>query len=126
MKGFKAAVIIGLILLTGVKSCNLDYFDFSKLSTDVELTPSVAAPLAYGALTIGDLIAAFDSTGIVGQDSTGLLLIRYVDTAYSVEASQLINFPDKVYDETYIDSDITGSLDWGHPAHPEIPYAFIN
>ncbi|MFZ5941955.1 MAG: hypothetical protein ACOYXB_15410 [Bacteroidota bacterium] len=116
MKGVKAFWLSGIILLAGIHSCNLDYFDFDKLSTEVELTPSVAAPLAYGEFSIGDLVAAFDSTGIVGTDSSGLLLISYRDTAYSVEASALIDFPDKVYDETYIDSDITGSADWGSSA----------
>jgi len=112
MKGVIKGLVTGMFMLAVLQSCNLDYFNFDKLSTEIELSPSFAAPLAYGEFTIGDLVTAFDSSGIVGMDSTGLLLISYVDTAYSIQASELLNVPDKVYDEIYIDSDITGSIEW--------------
>ncbi len=83
-----------------------DFKRLDELSTELEFAPSVGAPLAYGAFTLQDVLEAIDSTGLVSQYDDNLLYIYYTDTAYSVHADEVIDLPDKITSETYIESDI--------------------
>jgi len=88
--------IAGVLLMLNVSSCTyLDQFKLDRLSTEVEFSPSLATPLAYGSFSIADVLAALDSTGFVDEYEDGLLYIYYTDTAYSVEASSLIDIPNR-------------------------------
>lgn len=92
----------GIILTT----CNKEYFDLDRLSDEIELEPRLVAPLAYGSMSIRDLVELFDSSGYIDEFEDGLLYLAYSDTPFSVKADTAFEVPDKLVTETYIDSDI--------------------
>lgn len=83
-----------------------DFTRLGDLSTEMEFNPSVVAPIAYGSFTLQDVLEAIDSNGLVSQYEDSLLYIYYSDTAYSLDASDIIDLPDKITSETYIESDV--------------------
>jgi len=101
--------ILASILLLFTWSCAdyLDQFDMSRLSTEVEITPSLAAPLAYGSFSILDILESLnDSSGLISLTEDSLILVSFADTAYSVYAEDIIEIPEHISSETYIESDI--------------------
>ena len=96
-------LLAGGLLLT---TCNKEYFELDRLSDEIELEPSLVAPLIYGSLTLQDIVERIDSTGYTHVDDEGLIYIVYEDTAYSVRADTVVDVPDKLVTEVYIDSDI--------------------
>lgn len=102
-------LLAGVFLVAGLSSCEsyLDQFNMDKLSTEVEFSPSLAAPLAYGAFSIQDILETLnDSAGLVSITEDSLILISYADTAYSLTAEEVVEIPDHIGAETYIQSDV--------------------
>ena len=84
-----------------------------KLSTEIEITPSIAAPAAYGSFSIQDILEVMnDSAGFVHVDDNDLIYIQYADAAFSMYASELVDIPNQISSETYIQSDVD-IPDWG-------------
>lgn len=104
LKAF-TGIIMGFLLLS-TNSCIDDDWDFSKISDEIEITPGIAAPMAYGILSIEDLLREFDTIGRVKQFDDSLLYLTYVDSLFSFPASEIINIPDQIFPEIYISSDI--------------------
>jgi hypothetical protein len=100
-------VLFSLLLTTW--SCQ-DYFSQFKdinISSDVELEPSVAAPLVYGSFSIQDILDQLnDSIDLIYQTEDSLIFVFYEDTAFSMMADTFITVPEQISNETYIDSDI--------------------
>jgi hypothetical protein len=113
MKKIRAYFLIPLVVMTFiVTSCTyFDQFRLDRLSTEVEFSPSIAAPLAYGSFSLYDVLTAIDSTGLVEQTDEGLLFLYYTDTAYSVQAGGIIDFPDRLASALYIKSNIS-TTEW--------------
>ena len=101
---------MALIILA---SCNKDNFDFDRLSTEIELEPEIVAPLAYGSVTMEDIIEMVDSMGYTRVDDAGYIYIVYSDTAFAIKADTVVEIPDKFITKYYIESDITGDPGWG-------------
>ena len=87
-------------------SCFPDNYDFNKISNDFELTPGIATPLAYGTLTIEDLLNKIDSGSYVKQFDDSLLYLTYYEDLMSYPASDIVDIPDQDFAEIYISSDI--------------------
>lgn len=104
----KQSIITILVSASLTWSCEgyMDQFKMDKLSTEVEVSPSIAAPVVYGSFSLQDVLEAIDTTSFVSQTEDSLLYIYYLDTAYSVNAGELVDIPDQVTSETYIESDI--------------------
>ena len=87
--------------------CNYEEnLDFDRVSDEVEISPQVVAPLAYGDFTLEDLLLSIDSSGLLEQDQEGLLYLYYTDTIYSINAGEVIQIPNKLTTEAYIESEI--------------------
>ncbi len=102
-------IILGVVSGFITWSCDgyLDQFNLDKLSTDIEISPSIAAPTAFGSFSIQDILEAInDSSGLVSVGDGDLIRIYYSDTAFSVYAEELIEIPNKIASETYIQSDV--------------------
>lgn len=98
---------IVLILMTGACDGYMDQFGLDRLSDEVEVNPSLAAPIAYGNFSIQDILETLnDSSGLVGQTEDSLIYIYYTDTAYSLNAEELITIPNHIVSETYFESDV--------------------
>jgi hypothetical protein len=86
------------VLLSMVWSCDgyLDQFNMDKLSTEAEISPSFAAPVAYGSFSIQDILEAVnDSSGLISQTDDSLLYIYFSDTAFAFEAGEFLEVPDQ-------------------------------
>lgn len=101
---FAVALIPGFLL--GLFSCLDDNWDFDKLSDEIELTPGVALPIAYGQFSIQDLLDEFDPDSYVKQTDENLLYLVYASELLSFPASDVISINDQFLNQLYVDSDI--------------------
>jgi len=108
----------GIFLTT----CNKEYFELDKLSNEIEIEPTLVAPIAYGSLTLDDIVAYVDSFGYTEVDDEGLIYIVYSDTAFSVRADTMVDVPDKLNTEYYIDSDINIPIWLGSTPGDTVPF----
>ena len=95
-----------LLLGAFLTTCNKDYFDLDKLSDEIELEPQLVAPLVYGNMSLNNIVELFDSAGYIHEFEDGLIYLAYSDTAFAVSADTMVDVPDKLVTEYYIDSDI--------------------
>ena len=99
-------VITGMLFLLLLNSCFDDKWDFNRISTEMEIHPGIAAPLAYGSFSVDDILSVADSAGYVGQDEDNLLFISYLEDLFSYPADEVIQIPDQQFLEFYISSDV--------------------
>jgi hypothetical protein len=99
-------IIVLSSLLFGLSSCFDSKYDFNNISDEIELTPEVSIPLAYGFLTIDDILSEADSGEFVKKDNDSLLYIYYFTNLYSYKASEVIDIPDQNFLQFFIDSDV--------------------
>ena len=123
-----------VVLLSMVWSCEgyLEQFDMDKLSTEAEIAPSFAAPVAKGNFSIQDILEAVnDSSGLISQtEDEGLIYIYFSDTAFSFEAAEFLKVPNQApVDFQFIIGDEVDALSginlglWGSRLEGEV-YSF--
>jgi len=99
-------LIMAFFALSG---CLEDKFDFNRLSTDMEISPSFSAPLAKGSITLEDLVDN-DSENIVydSSDAQGpfLKFVYREDSIFSYSGSDFFGV-----NESGSDSYTLGSID---------------
>lgn len=92
--------LIALLLLILMYSCVKDHFDVrEKFSSDIKWNPSIALPLAYGNLTLGDIVKERQDTiqhisetelGYGSQDTDKVIQLRYgIDSARKIDIMRL-------------------------------------
>lgn len=96
-------LLVGGLLLT---SCHKEYFQLDKLSDEMELETDLVAPLIHGSMSLGDLVARFDSSGYTGEFEDGLIYLSYSDTLVEVMVDTLDLVMDGFYDEIFLDVEI--------------------
>ncbi len=101
--GVSFFIIISLLALS---SCNMEYFDFDKMSTDTKVNTRFAAPLVHGSVTIGDILNRFDDDDDVKfYDTDSLLYLTYTSSVFSKRIDEVISIPDQSYTENFVESD---------------------
>jgi hypothetical protein len=76
-------LLVGGFLLT---TCHKDQFEMDRLSTEIELEPSIVAPLIYGSFDMSDLVEVMDSADYTLEDEDGVpFYLVYTDTIFSVD-----------------------------------------
>lgn len=101
---YTVLVLIGGLFL---HSCEKDQFQLKKLSDEIEIHTDLVAPLIYGSLGMGEIVAEFDSTGYVGEFEDGLIYLTYTDTIVDVKVDTLDLVVDGLYTEIYYDTEIS-------------------
>ena len=100
----KAGVIIlfvsAIIFLFG--TCVPDEFT-KEYNTDVLLEPFLTAPVAYGSLSIEDVLENADSTGLIYKDSTNLMYVAFREELDEIIAGEWIEIPDQEFVHIYYD-----------------------
>jgi hypothetical protein len=99
-----------LFLLAGfvfLHSCNKEYFELKNLSDELELRPELIAPVIYGSLSAEDVVAHVDSAGYAHEFEDGLIYLVYSDTVVHAMADTMINIPDKLNTEVYLDPEVS-------------------
>lgn len=86
-----------LFIMISLYSCVKDYFDFDKLSNNINWNPSVAAPVIHSKLTVRDLILDYDSQHLFVEDSTHFLYLIYKNKVFSLPAAQYVQIPDQQF-----------------------------
>jgi hypothetical protein len=89
-------------------SCQKEKFQLDKLSHEIEIHTGLVAPLIYGSMGMGEIVAEFDSSGYVGEFEDGLIYLTYTDTVADVMVDTLKLVVDGVYTEIYFDTEIAG------------------
>lgn len=104
--------VLILLLIPFMYQCMHDEFDFNKLDDEMEIVVGVLAPVAYGSLSINDLISEIDNDGYFNTEPDGLLMLTYSDTIGSFVAEDLLVIPSQSFFEYFIESD------FGFPVAP--------
>jgi len=99
--------ILPFVVILSFMQCMHDEYDFSKLDDEMEITAGILSPVAYGSLTLEDIISEFDSSSYISSDPDGLLLITYEDSLFSYIADDLLEVPSQDFIEFFIESDFT-------------------
>ena len=137
MNNFKFSGIIKILLPLAVTilfyRCMHDEYDFSKLDDEMEVEAGVLAPVAYGSLTLDDIISEFDSSSFVSEDADGLLMITYEDSLFSFTADDILQIPSQDFIEFSFVSGLTippGPIGIGDPINfsqsQTFPFTFNN
>jgi len=96
-KYYKILLISLLISVIGLQSCYRDKFDFSNLNDTAELSPHIGLPVAYGELSLRDLVKERKDTieyYTEGQEvDTMIKLIYNIDTISQYKASEFLKPP---------------------------------
>ncbi len=112
-------LLAGGLLLT---TCHKEYFEWDRLSDEIEFEPKLVAPLIHGSVNLKDIVELFDTTGYIHEFDDGLIYLAYSDTAFSVMADTMISVPDKLVTEYYIDSDIDIPIWIGSSVGDTVPF----
>lgn len=90
-------ILLFALMLFLVSSCNLDSFDFNKLSDEMNLNPSLVAPVAKANISVWDLLqtANKENDDLITKDPvTGLVKIVYTQNDwYKYNVRDFLNFP---------------------------------
>lgn len=95
---FSPLILFSCLFL--ITSCLPDEFK-KDYNTDILWTPSINGPVAFGSLSLEDLLLEFDTSGYVDSDTTGLLYYAYRDSLGSFRADEWIEIPDADFPEVY-------------------------
>ena len=112
-------LLAGGIILT---TCNKEYFELDRLSDEIELQPDLVAPLIHGSMSVQDLVEMFDSSGYVHEFDDGLIYLAYSDTLVEIMADTVVEVPDHLVTEAYIDLDIDTPAWIGSAVGDTIPF----
>lgn len=93
-------------------SCLDPEWDFEKFSDEVVLTPGVAAPIAYGSLSLDQVLNKIDGTNYVKRFDDSLLYISYANRLFSYPANEVVEIPNQTFLEFFIESDVALSPEW--------------
>ena len=97
-------IIVLSFAVMGFASCIKDRIDMNKVSSSVNWNPKLGAPLAYGSLSLKDIIESRDSGGVIKAYPDGLLYLAYRNSLLPYEiknATNLISIPDQNYPVTF-------------------------
>jgi len=95
-------LVMGMV----ITSCHKEYFQFDKLSDEMEIQPHLVAPLIHGSVSMGDIVAEFDSDGYGGEFEDGLIYLAYSDTLVNFTVDTLDLVLNNYYSEFYFSPEI--------------------
>lgn len=103
---FSSAILLFMV------TCVEEKYDWDRLSDEIEINPTIAAPLLKGSLTLEDILmdVSPENTRISHPDS--LLYVVYADSFESYLASDFADISDQAYSQVYSSSDISSDPAW--------------
>jgi len=107
----KRLIYYTVLVLAGglfLHSCEKNQFQLEKLSDEIEIHTDLVAPLIFGSMGMGEIVAEFDSSGYVGEFEDGLIYLTYADTIVNVRVDTVDLVVDGLYTEIYFDTEISG------------------
>ena len=85
-----------LVILFAINSCNLDNFDFNKLSEEVNLSPEFVMPLANADISIWDIIESVNEENdtLIKKGDNDVIKIVYTEEGiYDYQVRDLLDLP---------------------------------
>lgn len=86
-----------LVISVTISSCIKEKINTDRISNSVDWPVAYGLPIAYGSLTLGDIVSAVDNQGYVNEDKNGLLYLLYRDHVFSQTAGNLLTIPSQNY-----------------------------
>jgi hypothetical protein len=86
-------------------SCIKEEINLDHISDSVNWNIDYDAPLAYGSLSLKDIIHAVDNQGYIKEDNNGLLYLVYRNNAFSQSAGNLLPIPSQHYSQVFTSVD---------------------
>jgi hypothetical protein len=106
MKPYKYRIFIILFVTSLIlHACVKNYFEFDKISTDMEWDPSLAVPLINTTMGISDILRDTGAISFLEVDSENLFSIVYSQDLFSQTAEEFIDIQDQNYYEIFTNSD---------------------
>ena len=96
--------VLFAVIFSFFNSCLDDRYDFNKLSDEIQINPKLTLPVAFGSLTVKDILNEADDENNVKEYDDKLLYITYSEKLLSYLASEIINVPDQHFTTIRIDS----------------------
>ncbi|MFW5644412.1 MAG: hypothetical protein ACOCZL_00730 [Bacteroidota bacterium] len=109
-RGFTFIIISLFMFFT--YSCLDPEWDFEKFSDEVVLTPGLAAPIAYGSLSLDEVLNEIDGTNYIKRFDDSLLYISYSNQLFSYPANEVLAIPTQNFMQFFIESDVALSPEW--------------
>jgi len=107
MNRTKIAVMLAAGVLIGMNySCQKDEFNFKNYDQSIEWTPTFNGPVAYGSLTLEDLLNKADNTGMISTDDAGQIIFTYKGTLNEITANDWLTIPGQDFKRFRISSPI--------------------
>ncbi|MDP3642781.1 MAG: hypothetical protein Q8S54_06265 [Bacteroidota bacterium] len=91
-------ILWSFVLLLLFNGCNLDGFDFDKLSSEVNISPEFVAPIANAKISVWDMVqsANKENDSVITTDQNGLIKIVYKqDSLFKYDVGEFLNFSDE-------------------------------
>lgn len=96
--------VYAFILAIIMAACVKDEIDVDKISDQIYWNPKFGVPVAYGSLTIKDLIEELDSTNSIKEDANHFLSMMYTNTVLSATAENILQIEDQQFSEVLLES----------------------
>lgn len=96
--------IIALLLLVVTNSCIKDEIDLENVSDKIYWNPKLGFPVAYGSLTLEDLVDAIDSTKSIREDQNKFLTLVYTNNVLSSSAASILRIDNQHFSEVLLES----------------------
>lgn len=98
----KISLLLAIVLIAA--SCIKDEIDLGNISNKMYWNPKLGVPVAYGNLTLEDLIQKIDSNNNVRQDPDKFLTLVYSNNLFSGTAGEILKISNQNFNEVLLSS----------------------
>ncbi|HEX3009919.1 MAG TPA: hypothetical protein VHO90_20125, partial [Bacteroidales bacterium] len=96
------AAAAAFLLAVLASSCVKEEIDLDNISDKIYWNPKLGLPVAYGNLTLKDLIEEIDSEQLIKEDENKFLTLIYSDTVLSTNAGSILTFSNQSFGESML------------------------
>ncbi len=95
-----------IVIILFIGSCLDDRYDFNRISDEIQINPGISTPIAFGSLTLKDVLNELDEESYISEFDSKLLYILYNERLASYNTSDIIDIPNQNFSESYSGSGI--------------------
>lgn len=100
---FSVAITVFIFAIFAT-SCIKDEIDLKNISDKIQWDPKVGSPVAYGYLSLEDLIESIDSEQVVKEDQDKFLTLVYSNKLLSSTAATILQIENQHFSEVLLES----------------------
>lgn len=95
------SVVLGLFVILSFPSCIKEEINLDNISDSVFWDRSQGMPIAYGSLSLADIIEGVDQSGYVKEGSDGSLYLLYRNNVFSQSVGYILPIQDQKFSQTF-------------------------